>query len=432
VSKTRNLSDLLDANGDVKSTALDNVPASNDASALTTGTLDNARLATNVSVSGDLTVDTDSLYVDSTNNRVGIGTSSPSYRLHIDGNSTTNPQLWLKQNSNGTGGIRLTRQNGADVQNGDWQIDHSSQGLIFKHSPIANAISSPSWVSVLNIEGNNNGYDILPQDAVTTLGSASQRFDNGYFSGTVTANAFSGDGSALTNVPAGVSSVKTISYTAGSATYTPTSGTKFVTVYATGGGGGGGSAYSNYYENTRIAGGGGSGGTAIRTYNATELGSTASITVGSGGSGGSNGGNGGNGGNTSFNPAGTGTTIQGNGGTGGRGAISNDDDIETGDNGGSASGGNVNINGSQGGTGRYSKALNTFRYKHVSGQGAPSFWGGAGNYAFCNANTASATVSGGAGDKGGGGGGGLNNYQDYTNGGGGAGGTGLIVIMEYA
>jgi len=46
MSKTRNLSDLLDANGDVKSTALDNVPASNDASALTTGTLDSARLGT--------------------------------------------------------------------------------------------------------------------------------------------------------------------------------------------------------------------------------------------------------------------------------------------------------------------------------------------------------------------------------------------------
>ena len=45
MSKTRNISDLLDANGDVKSGALDNVPASNDASALTTGTLPNARLS---------------------------------------------------------------------------------------------------------------------------------------------------------------------------------------------------------------------------------------------------------------------------------------------------------------------------------------------------------------------------------------------------
>ena len=55
MSKTRNLSDLLDANGDVKSTALDNVPASNDASALTTGTLDNARLPSSIDISGTLT-----------------------------------------------------------------------------------------------------------------------------------------------------------------------------------------------------------------------------------------------------------------------------------------------------------------------------------------------------------------------------------------
>jgi len=36
-------------------------------------------------VTGDFTVDTDTLYVDSTNNRVGIGTSSPSNILHIQG-----------------------------------------------------------------------------------------------------------------------------------------------------------------------------------------------------------------------------------------------------------------------------------------------------------------------------------------------------------
>jgi hypothetical protein len=39
MSKSRNMADLLDSNGDVKSGALDNVPPSNDASALTTGTL---------------------------------------------------------------------------------------------------------------------------------------------------------------------------------------------------------------------------------------------------------------------------------------------------------------------------------------------------------------------------------------------------------
>ena len=53
MSKARDIADLLDANGDVKSTALDNVPPSDDASALTTGTLNNARLPSNISDTGN-------------------------------------------------------------------------------------------------------------------------------------------------------------------------------------------------------------------------------------------------------------------------------------------------------------------------------------------------------------------------------------------
>ena len=45
MTKARNIEDLLDANGDVKSSNLDNVPASDNATALTTGTLAIARLA---------------------------------------------------------------------------------------------------------------------------------------------------------------------------------------------------------------------------------------------------------------------------------------------------------------------------------------------------------------------------------------------------
>ena len=40
-----------------------------------------------------LTVDTNTLYVDSTNNRVGIGTSSPSTELHVDGSITYDGRL---------------------------------------------------------------------------------------------------------------------------------------------------------------------------------------------------------------------------------------------------------------------------------------------------------------------------------------------------
>ena len=65
MTKARNISDLLDANGDVKSTALDNVPPSNDASALTTGTLPDARLSSaivnqsafkNIIINGDMSI----------------------------------------------------------------------------------------------------------------------------------------------------------------------------------------------------------------------------------------------------------------------------------------------------------------------------------------------------------------------------------------
>ena len=71
MTKNRNLSDLLDTNGDVKSAHLDNVPASDNASALTTGTLPDARLSNQVKVvkgtsapnspqAGDLWYDTNS------------------------------------------------------------------------------------------------------------------------------------------------------------------------------------------------------------------------------------------------------------------------------------------------------------------------------------------------------------------------------------
>ena len=39
-----------------------------------------------LNVLGDLTVDTSTLKVDATNNRVGIGTTSPQYPLQVNGN----------------------------------------------------------------------------------------------------------------------------------------------------------------------------------------------------------------------------------------------------------------------------------------------------------------------------------------------------------
>jgi hypothetical protein len=51
------------------------------------GTTPAAGSFTTLTASGDVTFDTDTLYVDSTNNRVGIGTASPSALLHLDASS---------------------------------------------------------------------------------------------------------------------------------------------------------------------------------------------------------------------------------------------------------------------------------------------------------------------------------------------------------
>ena len=62
----------------------------------------------NQTINGNLTVDTNTLYVDSTNNKVGIGTSSPSSILHVEGTTTgagTEPDAiaYFKQNGTWSG-----------------------------------------------------------------------------------------------------------------------------------------------------------------------------------------------------------------------------------------------------------------------------------------------------------------------------------------
>ena len=61
--------------------------------------------ADSLTVTGDLTVDTNTLYVDSTNNRVGIGTSSPASGLHVE--TDTNPVARFSRGSNNTANVNL-------------------------------------------------------------------------------------------------------------------------------------------------------------------------------------------------------------------------------------------------------------------------------------------------------------------------------------
>jgi len=105
-----------------------------------------------------------------------------------------------------------------------------------------------------------------------------------------------------------------------SGTFTPTSGATNFLVFCIGGGGGSGTANTGYG-----GAGGGSGGCSWRYYNTSEMGSSASVTIGSGGGGGYwtglfgiyTGWPGYTGGSSTFNPGGTGVTLTGGGGEGG-------------------------------------------------------------------------------------------------------------------
>jgi hypothetical protein len=80
----------LDVTGDITSSAT--ISGSTVSATTLTGTLSTAAQTnitsvgtlSSLAVSGNLTVDTNTLFVDAANNRVGIGTASPAYKMEID------------------------------------------------------------------------------------------------------------------------------------------------------------------------------------------------------------------------------------------------------------------------------------------------------------------------------------------------------------
>jgi len=169
----------------------------------------------------------------------------------------------------------------------------------------------------------------------------------------------------------------------GSGTYSINTGKTIFVVYCIGAGGG------SSGSSTSTAGwGGGGGGCAWRVYNSTEMGSTFTITVGSGGAAGASGYAGSNGGSTTFDPSGTGVTLTGGGGSGGNYA---------GGAGGTAT------NGIQNWTGQAGDHPTLINSTHYLGRGGASLFhsylgsnGGKG----ADANTGGSNISGNAGHNG--------------------------------
>lgn len=189
--------------------------------------------------------------------------------------------------------------------------------------------------------------------------------------------------------------------TAGSGTYTVPAGVSKILIRAIGGGGGGGGDYGDFGS----GGGGGSGGYCEKLITSPAA-SYAYVVGAAGTAGGGSGGTGGAGGNTTI------AGMTAGGGGPGYGVVG------AGGQGGSATGGDLNVAGGGGSSGgvRGGSSANS-----GGGNGGGGYWGGGGKGGGNGGG-----YSGGVGVAGGGGGGaGLSGAAA-------AGGAGLIEIWEFA
>jgi hypothetical protein len=188
-------SDVLQVTSFKSFTTADMVPAS------TGGTFSG-----NVNVTGNFTVDTNTLYVDSSSNTVGIGTSSPSAPLTVQTSSTTS--LDIKTTAvNGTAQARFSN----DARTYSLGIDNSDSFFVYDATGASTRMTIDSSGNLLvggtnvdpasaNVDGTaigNSGYVSMTRDngAVglfnrkTSDGDILELFRNGGKVGSIGSNA---------------------------------------------------------------------------------------------------------------------------------------------------------------------------------------------------------------------------------------------------
>ena len=121
----------------IKPTASGSTIEQNGSTILTVDGSGNISTAYNLSVSGtvsstgDVAFDTNTLYVDSTNNRVGVGTSSPSVKLDVVGPSGATRGMVLRAASDNGAYLQLT-----DSGSHEWYVGtpNGTNALVFGDS----------------------------------------------------------------------------------------------------------------------------------------------------------------------------------------------------------------------------------------------------------------------------------------------------------
>ena len=142
------------------------VGSATNASLLTSGTLANARLPaaattitsvgtlTSLAVTGDLTVDTTTLKVDSTNNRVGIGTATPTTALDVSG-TVTATAFAGPLTGNVTGNVSGTAAT----------VTGAAQTAITSVGTLSSLVVAASTGTAMKVTNTGTGNSFLVEDA---------------------------------------------------------------------------------------------------------------------------------------------------------------------------------------------------------------------------------------------------------------------------
>jgi hypothetical protein len=329
----------------------------------------------------------------------------------IAGGSAPGSTLTLESTSNGSPSGDSTTINGTTITIANSQGAASTINLGRAGGSGAQIVvaGTASGSTLLQASSAASGTLTLPAATGTLAASASAPFTLNTSTGNLTLNSNS--------IWLGRQTFCASGCTATGGTYTPDTGTNEILARCIGGGGGGGGAAATTGTQAAIGVGGAAGGYNEGRFTSAFSGIT--VTIGAAGSAGATGNNaGGNGGATTF-----GALLTANGGNGGSGGVAAAaGGALAGVTGGSASGGDINVQGAYSlGAAYYSVAVVT------QSAGANSQWGAGG--------LASATATGSAGNNGvghgSGGSGGANAASQASALAGGAGTGGMCVVDEY-
>ena len=137
------------------------------------GTTPAAGTFTTLTASGDVTFDTSTLKVDSTNNRVGIGTASPTNHFHVSGASGAAQAFFNTTSGNTNFQIQITEDAGTVLVSKDstakrnlsFQIGSDEVMRIDTNDRVGIGTTSPSVPLEVNAGGGNIGIKITDSNA---------------------------------------------------------------------------------------------------------------------------------------------------------------------------------------------------------------------------------------------------------------------------